>query len=87
MVRIRLALGGSKKSPFYYVVVTDGRNSRDGNFIERIGFFNPVKFSVNKELYMNFDKVQYWLNKGAKPSGRVVSLMKKLNFFKNKVDM
>lgn len=78
MVRIRLALGGSKKSPFYYIVVTDSRNARDGKFIERIGFFNSIKSNSNYELYMNSDRIQFWLSKGAKPSNRVYSLMKKI---------
>lgn len=83
MVRIRLALGGSRKNPFYYVVITDSRNARNGKFIERVGFFNPIKFKLNKELYINSDRIQYWLNRGAQPSNRVSSLIKQVKFLKN----
>ncbi|CAD83692.1 30S ribosomal subunit protein S16 [Candidatus Blochmanniella floridana] len=76
MVRIRLARGGCKKSPFYYIVVTDSRNSRDGRFIERIGFFNPVELDIKKRLRVNLDRVRYWLSNGAQPSDRVFVLIK-----------
>ncbi|WP_159714639.1 30S ribosomal protein S16 [Blochmannia endosymbiont of Camponotus nipponensis] len=78
MVRIRLARGGCKKAPFYYVVVTDSRSARDGRFIERIGFFHPMVFGENKVLHINSDRVKYWLHRGASPSERVVKLIKNL---------
>lgn len=84
MVKIRLALGGSKKRPFYYIVVTDSRNARDSKFIERIGFFNSMKSSSDKKLFINFERIQYWLNNGAQPSDRVCALIKKNNLFKIK---
>lgn len=84
MVRIRLARGGFKKNPFYYMIITDSRNPRDGNFIERVGFFNPITLNSNKKLYINFDRIKYWLNQGAQPSNRVFSLIKKANVLKNK---
>lgn len=83
MVKIRLARGGSKKRPFYNVVVTDSREPRDGSFIERIGFFNPIKLNENKELFINLNKVKYWMNKGAQPSNRVLALIKKAKSFEN----
>ncbi|URJ30190.1 30S ribosomal protein S16 [Blochmannia endosymbiont of Camponotus sp.] len=76
MVRIRLARGGYKKAPFYHVVVTDSRNARDGRFIERIGFFNPINFRNNRNLHISIKRVQYWLHKGASPSKRVLKLIK-----------
>lgn len=85
MVRIRLALQGSKKKPFYYIVVTDSKSARNGYFIERVGFFNPMILNSNQNSYMNFEKIQFWLSKGAQPSARVFSLMKKQKFFKNTI--
>lgn len=82
MVRIRLARGGFKKNPFYSIVVTDSRKPRNGGFIERVGFFNAVKFSKNTGLFINLNKVQYWIGRGAQPSDRVVSLIKKIKSFK-----
>lgn len=76
MVRIRLARGGSKKNPFYYIVISDSRNPRDGRFIEKVGFFNPLMLNQNKKLYMNLNRIQYWLSKGAQPSNRVSVLIK-----------
>lgn len=83
MVKIRLARGGSKKKPFYNVVVTDSRKPRDGSFIERIGFFNPIKLNKNKELFIDLHKVKCWIDKGAKPSSRVLALIKKVKSFEN----
>lgn len=77
MVKIRLARGGCKKKPFYYVVVTDSRNSRDGRFIERVGFFNPIELDIKKGLRVNLDRINFWLNNGAKLSDRVSVLIKK----------
>jgi small subunit ribosomal protein S16 len=76
MVSIRLSRGGAKKRPFYSVVVTDSRNRRDGRYIERVGFFNPIASGQDVKLSLNQERLQYWLNTGAQPSERVVSLMK-----------
>ncbi len=75
MVTIRLSRGGAKKRPFYTVVVTDSRNRRDGRYIERIGFFNPIASGKEERLNLNQERVQYWLSNGAQPSERVVSLI------------
>lgn len=76
MVTIRLARGGAKKRPFYQIVVTDSRNARDGRFIERIGFFNPVASGQAERLRIDGDRLQYWLSSGAQPSERVATLIK-----------
>ncbi len=76
MVTIRLARGGAKKRPFYQVVVTDSRNARDGRFIERVGFFNPVATGKEERLRVNADRYQYWVSQGAQPSERVAQLVK-----------
>jgi len=76
MVTIRLARGGAKKRPFYSIVVTDSRNRRDGRFIERLGFFNPVANGKEERVRMDRERVEYWLSKGAKASERVAGLIK-----------
>ena len=77
MVVIRLSRGGSKKRPFYHLTVADQRNARDGRFIERVGFFNPVARGQEESLRINQERVDYWVSKGAQPSDRVVGLLKK----------
>jgi small subunit ribosomal protein S16 len=76
MVRIRLARGGSKKRPFYHLVATDSRSSRDGRFLERLGFFNPIAVGKEELLRIRTDRVEYWLDRGAQPSERVAALLK-----------
>lgn len=76
MVTIRLSRGGAKNRPFYHVVVTDSRNGRDGRYIERIGFFNPVARGNEQRLLLDTDRVGYWTSKGAQPSDRVARLIK-----------
>ena len=76
MVVIRLSRGGAKKRPFYHVVVTDKRSSRDGRFIERVGYFNPIASGKDVRLHMEQERVQYWLAQGAQPSDRVKTLVK-----------
>ncbi|MCG7201104.1 30S ribosomal protein S16 [Marinobacter pelagius] len=76
MVTIRLARGGSKKRPFYHLTVTDSRNARDGRFIERVGFFNPVARGQEERLRVDRDRVNFWLEKGAQTSERVAQLLK-----------
>lgn len=77
MVTIRLSRGGAKKRPFYSIVVADSRKKRDGRFIERLGFFNPVAKGAEEMLRINQERVDFWISKGAKPSDRVASLIKK----------
>eukprot|EP00389_Voromonas_pontica_P011349 GDKH01017343.1.p1 GENE.GDKH01017343.1~~GDKH01017343.1.p1 ORF type:complete len:87 (-),score=25.85 GDKH01017343.1:39-299(-) len=76
MVTIRLARGGAKKKPFYHITVTDSRNSRDGRFIERVGFFNPVARGKEEGLRLDLERVNYWVGQGAQPSERVAKLIK-----------
>jgi small subunit ribosomal protein S16 len=76
MVSIRLARGGSKKRPFYHVVVSDSRRPRDGRYIERIGFYNPRARGQEEELRLDDSRVDYWISKGAQPSERVANLIK-----------
>ncbi|MFU8895462.1 MAG: 30S ribosomal protein S16 [Gammaproteobacteria bacterium] len=76
MVTIRLTRGGAKKRPFYHVVVTDSRNRRDGRYIERLGFFNPVATGKEEVLRLDLERVNHWIGNGAQPSERVASLIK-----------
>ena len=76
MVTIRLARGGSKKRPFYHLTVTDSRNARNGRFIERVGFFNPVARGQEERLRVDNDRVEYWQGQGAQLSERVAKLVK-----------
>ena len=76
MVTIRLARGGSKKRPFYHIVVTDSRNARNGRFIERVGFFNPVARGQEERLRVDAERVEYWQGQGAQLSERVAKLVK-----------
>ncbi len=76
MVTIRLARGGAKNRPFYHVVVTDSRNSRDGRYIERLGFFNPLARGNEERLRLDAERVEYWQSNGAQPSERVAKLIK-----------
>ena len=76
MVTIRLARSGAKKRPFYHIVVTDSRNRRDGRFIERVGFFNPVSCGQEERLRVDKERVDYWVSKGAQTSDRVAKLIK-----------
>ncbi len=76
MVTIRLARGGSKKRPFYHLTVANSRNARDGRFVERIGFFNPVARGAEVRLSVNQERANYWLSQGAQPSERVAQLLK-----------
>lgn len=77
MVSIRLARAGAKKRPFYHIVVADKRGRRDGRFIERVGFFNPVASDKETEpLRLDVERIRYWLSQGAKASDRVAALIK-----------
>jgi small subunit ribosomal protein S16 len=76
MVTIRLSRGGSKKRPFYHLTVTDSRKARDGRFIERVGFFNPVARGQEERLRIDNDRIEYWQGMGAQLSDRVAKLVK-----------
>lgn len=77
MVVIRMARGGSKNRPFYSVVVADSRNPRDGRFIERIGFYNPVAAESEEGFRIAMDRLTYWQSKGAQASDAVLKLVKR----------
>lgn len=79
MVAIRLARGGAKKSPFYHVVVTDSRNRRDGRYIERVGFYNPVARGQDVRLRLDRERMNHWIGHGAQMSETVARLMKEKN--------
>ena len=76
MVTIRLSRGGAKKRPFYQIVVADSRSPRDGRFIERVGFFNPIAQGNAEHVRINLDRVNHWVSQGASLSDRVASLVK-----------
>ena len=73
---IRMARAGTKKRPFYHIVIADSRSPRDGRFIERIGYFNPLLPKDKEErLKLDLDKVKDWMKKGAQPSDRVMRFL------------
>ena len=77
MVTIRLSRGGAKKRPYYHIVVTNSRSRRDGRYIERLGFFNPVASGkITEPLRIDLARAQYWLSNGAQASERVQQLIK-----------
>jgi small subunit ribosomal protein S16 len=76
MVVIRLARGGAKKRPFFNLVVADSRRARDGRFIERIGFYDPVAPEGRERLRVNRERLAYWKGKGAQVSDTVARLVK-----------
>lgn len=76
MVVIRLSRGGAKKRPFYHIVVADKQCSRNGRFIEQVGYFNPIASGKDTPLTMNLERIQHWINQGAQASDRVKSLLK-----------
>lgn len=75
MVTIRLSRAGAKKRPFYHLTVTDNRRSRDGSFIERVGFFNPVARGKEERLRVDRARIDYWQGQGAQLSDRVAKLL------------
>ncbi len=79
MVTIRLARGGSKKRPFYQIVVTDSRSARDGRFIEKVGYFNPMASGQETRLEMKKERLEHWIGLGAQTSVRVNTLLKEFN--------
>lgn len=79
MVKIRLARSGAKKKPFYHIVVTNKSNARDGRYIERLGFFNPVAVGGEVPLRLDIERIEYWKGQGAQLSERVTNLVKFFN--------
>jgi small subunit ribosomal protein S16 len=77
MVVIRLARGGAKKRPFYNIVVADSRHRRDGRFIERVGFYNPIAGAGEEGLRLSLDRIDHWRHRGAKLSDTVAGLVKR----------
>ncbi len=76
MVTIRLSRGGSKKRPYFHITVTDSRKSRDGRYIERLGFFNPQARGQEVRLRVDNERVEHWVGVGAQMSERVSQLVK-----------
>jgi len=77
MVIIRFSRAGMLKRPFYHIVVTDSRNRRDGRYIERVGYYNPIASGADLSTAIKLDRVDYWLSKGAQTSETVANLLKK----------
>ena len=76
MLKIRMSRGGAKKRPVYKIVIADSRKPRDGRFIEKVGFFNPLLPKDKKErLSLDVERIKYWLSKGAKPSDRIARFL------------
>ena len=76
MLTIRLSRAGAKKMPFFHITVADSRKPRDGRFVERVGFFNPIASGKEVRLDLNHERLDYWVSKGAQISDRVLFLMK-----------
>lgn len=76
MVTIRLSRGGAKKQPFYHIVATDSRARRDGRYIERLGYYNPVARGDAQPVAVNLERVDYWVGVGAQMSERVGKILK-----------
>jgi len=77
MVIIRLAQGGRKKRPFYHIVATDSRQPRDGRYLERLGYYNPIPAGSDVPLEMAAERIKYWLSQGAQLSQQVKDLLRK----------
>ena len=75
MVTIRLARAGAKKRPFYHIVVADSRAPRDGRYIERLGFYNPMPAGQDEALRFDRERIDYWLSQGARASARVAKII------------
>ena len=76
MLKMRLSMGGTKKRPVYKIVVADSRFPRDGRFIEKLGFFNPLLPKDKKErVGLESERIKYWISKGAKPTTRVARIL------------
>jgi small subunit ribosomal protein S16 len=82
MLKIRLSMGGAKKRPVYKIVVADSRFPRDGRFIEKVGFFNPLLPKTKKErVNLEVDRIKHWISKGAKPTLRVSRILGEAEVF------
>ena len=79
MLTIRLARAGAKKRPFFHITVADSRKPRDGRFVERVGYFNPISKGKGVRLEINQERIDYWLSQGAQVSERVLTLIKEKN--------
>ena len=79
MLTIRLARAGAKKRPFFHITVADSRKPRDGRFVERVGYFNPISSGKEVRLEINQERVEYWLSQGAQVSNKVLALLKEKN--------
>ena len=80
MLRIRLSMGGVRKRPIYKIVVADGRYPRDGKFIEKLGSYNPLLPKDKKDrIKVEFERVKYWMSKGAQPTLRVSRILGEMN--------
>ena len=80
MIKIRMSRGGAKKRPIYKIVIADSRKPRDGRFIEKVGFFNPLLPKDKKErLSLDIERIKYWLEKGARPSDRIARFLGEAN--------
>lgn len=75
MVIIRLSRGGTTKRPFYHIVATDHRSRRDGRYLERLGFFNPIASGGEARLRVDLARVDHWIGNGAQVSDRVAELL------------
>ena len=75
MLTIRLARSGAKKRPFYHVSVADSRMPRDGRFVERVGYYNPIASGQEVRLQLDIERIDYWIGQGAQPSDRVLNLL------------
>lgn len=79
-LKIRLARGGSKKRPFYRIVVAEATSPRDGRFVERVGSYNPILVSDHAErVVLNSERIKYWMSVGAQPTERVVKFLSRAN--------
>ena len=82
MLKIRLSMGGAKKRPIYKIVIADSRFPRDGRFIEKVGFFNPLLPKAKKErINLEVDRIKHWISKGAKPTSRVSRILGEAEVF------
>ena len=81
MLKLRLSRGGTKKRPVYKIVVAESRFARDGRFIEKLGFFNPLLPKEKKErIALESERIKYWLSQGAQPTNRVARILGENNF-------
>ncbi len=81
-LKLRLARGGAKKRPFYRIVVADSRSPRDGRFIEKLGYYDPLKpKDAENRLKFDAERVKYWLDRGARPTDRVARFLGEAELF------